>query len=122
MRGTQARDVSDLTGSTAVPGNGIARKVVFRPVLRICRPKPTEKGRSFFTMSRSIYVRTSSRALVEGKAYVVYGIRCEDGQDIVPDISTHPELVERMVEALNRCEVSPVHFREVLEDLLALYL
>lgn len=112
--------MSDLTGSTAVPGNGTARKVGFRPVLRICRPKLIEKGK-VVNMSRAIYVRTSNRALIEGTEYTVYGIRCADGQEHIPDISTRAELVERIVEALNRCEVSPLHFREIVEDLLALY-
>ena len=72
-------------------------------------------------MSRSIYVRTCSRVQIEGNEYTVYGIRCVDGQDEIRDISICPELVERMLEDLNRAEVSPVHFREVIDNLLALY-
>ena len=72
-------------------------------------------------MNRAIYVCISSRARIEGRDYTVYGIRCADGQDSIPDISTQPELVEHMVELLNRNAVSPLHFREVVADLLALY-
>ena len=39
--------------------------------------------------------------------------------DELTDISIDRSLVRRMAETLTRCEVSIVHFREVVEDLLA---
>lgn len=39
--------------------------------------------------------------------------------DELTDISIDQSLVRHMAETLTRCEVSIVHFREVVEDLLA---
>ncbi len=39
--------------------------------------------------------------------------------DELTDISIDRSLVRHMAETLTRCEVSIVHFREVVEDLLA---
>ncbi|MCI8442047.1 MAG: hypothetical protein HFG27_05895 [Provencibacterium sp.] len=72
-------------------------------------------------MSSLIYLRTSSRIQIEGSDYTVYGIVRSDGQECIEDISTCSALVERILEDLNRGEVSPLHFREVLDDLIAKY-
>ena len=39
-------------------------------------------------------------------------------QDIVPNISTDPSFVERIIEALNRLEADPIHLRDLIEDFL----
>ncbi len=54
--------------------------------------------------------------------YRTHGIMVMDGDRIVDeieDVSPDGETVERWVRALNRGEASVLHFREVLEDLMA---
>lgn len=72
-------------------------------------------------MSSSTYLRTSSRIKIEGIEYTVYGIALAGGQDRVDDISTFPGLVEKILNDLNHGGVSPVHFRDVLDNLIAQY-
>ena len=50
-----------------------------------------------------------------------YGIAVEDGRkklDEVNDISIDREKVKKLAETFNELELSLVHFRDVLEDLL----
>ena len=72
-------------------------------------------------MSSLTYMRTSSLVRMEGTEYTVYGISCSNGQDCINDISTRPELVDKILEDLNRGEISPIHFRDILDDLIAKY-
>lgn len=54
--------------------------------------------------------------------YQTHGIMAMDGDRIVDeieDVSLDGETVERWVRALNHGKASLLHFREVLEDLMA---
>lgn len=57
--------------------------------------------------------------------YLTYGLRAwrktEAGGeevDFIPDVTTQPRFAELLAELFNRCQLSPLHFREVLEDML----
>lgn len=66
-------------------------------------------------------MRTSNRIHLEGMEYTVYGIARTDGQDSVADISIRADFVDRILDALNRGEVPAIHFREILDNLIAQY-
>lgn len=69
------------------------------------------------------YVLTEGTAQVggQGEARVCGITAVEDSEalDEIADISADRELVCRMADMLTRCEVSIIHFRDVVEDLLA---
>jgi len=53
----------------------------------------------------------------------IYGVVGLDETDKVvvsiPDVSSKAEVVDRLVDLLNRCEVSRFHAKEVVEDFVA---
>lgn len=51
----------------------------------------------------------------EGEIPVWFGVLCCDGQR-APRLSSDYAEVERLVRALNRNRLSPVHFRDIIED------
>ena len=51
----------------------------------------------------------------EGEVPVLFGVVCRDGQR-APRLSSDYAEVARLVRALNRNRLSPVHFRDVVED------
>jgi len=67
----------------------------------------------------NIYKLTINNITIEGITAKSYGIKCSP-QNTAPvqitDISTDRDKVERLVEIMNRLEVSPVHFEDIIED------
>ncbi|HIY73222.1 DUF6514 family protein [Intestinimonas butyriciproducens] len=51
----------------------------------------------------------------EGEVPVMFGVVCRDGTR-APRLSSDYTEVERLVRALNRNRLSPVHFWDVIED------
>ena len=51
----------------------------------------------------------------EGEVPVMFGVVCRDGPR-APRLSSAYTEVERLVRALNRNRLSPVHFWDVIED------
>ena len=51
----------------------------------------------------------------EGEVPVLFGVVCRDGQR-APRLSSDYAEVARLVRTLNRNRLSPVHFRDVVED------
>ncbi|MGN8969217.1 DUF6514 family protein [Intestinimonas sp. HCP28S3_D6] len=51
----------------------------------------------------------------EGEMPAWFGVVCRDGQR-APRLSSDYAEVDRLVRALNRNRLSPVHFRDVIED------
>lgn len=62
------------------------------------------------------YRRTTSEIKIDGKNYTTYGIA---GDSIaVEDVSTDPEVVDRIVREINKAELQECHLLEVIEDFL----
>lgn len=59
----------------------------------------------------------TSQTNEDGAAYTAYGFRC--GECCVTDFSSVREDAERMLEVLNKNEVSPLHVYDVIEDSFA---
>ena len=57
---------------------------------------------------------------LDGRQYRTYGIRLfYAGTEVsVEDLSLNREVVEELVERCNRLQLSPIHFKDVLEDFL----
>ena len=51
----------------------------------------------------------------EGESPIWFGVACRDGEK-APRLSSDYAEVERLVRALNRNRLSPVHFWDVIED------
>ena len=62
------------------------------------------------------YKMVKSTVALEGAIHTVYGIT--NGEKTIFDISTKMDIVEKLVEILNQYNVSAVHFRDIVEDLL----
>ncbi len=67
------------------------------------------------------YQLVTAEKSLNGQNYVCYGIRliCAGTEVTVEDLSLDREEVEELVALCNRLELSPVHFRDVIEDFLA---
>ena len=73
-----------------------------------------EKDAFGYRVISSLYVS------LEGQAYRGYGVALRAGprELTMEDIFTNAEQAECAARLLNRCRVSPVHLRDVLEDLV----
>ena len=52
--------------------------------------------------------------------YTTYGIKLENENIIIDDVSCERQLVEQLVEDLNECQAEPIHIYDIIEDRLAL--
>lgn len=59
---------------------------------------------------------TEKQTNEDGVSYLAYGLRC--GEFRIADFSSVKEETERLIELMNRNEVSPVHALDVIEDYL----
>ena len=64
-----------------------------------------------------MYELISKRKTVEGKEYIVYGIRY-NGEYCFEDISTNKTAVEELADACNKFSLDPIHLGDVVEDFL----
>ncbi|MBO5287246.1 MAG: hypothetical protein J6B34_03895 [Clostridia bacterium] len=64
-----------------------------------------------------MYQITTKTVLIDGKDVIIYGIK--NDYDEISNISTRLDFVEKLVFTLNAKNVSPTHFRYVVEDLIA---
>lgn len=62
-------------------------------------------------------LQTTNKTNEDGVSYTAYGFTC--GECCVSDFSSVREDAERMLEILNKNEVSPLHVYDVIEDSLA---
>ena len=62
------------------------------------------------------YQIVKSVVKIEGKMHTVYGIT--NGEETIFDVSTKIDVVKKLVDVLNQNNVSDVHFRDIVEDLL----
>ena len=77
-------------------------------------------------MEKTVYGLLCSRLTFPGGVRDTYGIAlCEQsaGECVIlasaVDLTCDRAVAERLVETCNRLDLSPVHFREVIEDFLA---
>ncbi len=58
---------------------------------------------------------------LEEATYTSFGIACECNSEVVvlDDISSDKSYVEKICTTLNKFEVSVLHFRDVVEDIIA---
>jgi len=70
--------------------------------------------------SSAEYELLTTEKTMDGTTYFCYGIRLSyAGTEVcVEDISLDKTAVMELVEKCNRLQLSPIHFREVLEDFL----
>lgn len=70
---------------------------------------------------RAEYELIESRKELEGRNYCCYGVKLRyAGTEVcVEDLSLDRSEVEKLVKLCNELELSPLHFRDVLEDFLA---
>ena len=69
------------------------------------------------------YQLFESRENGEEGPYMSYGIRAVCGEETlasIEDISTDPQALAGLVDRMNSGNLSPVHFRDVIEDFLTL--
>ncbi len=64
-----------------------------------------------------MYKLVSKRETVEGKEYVVYGIKYND-EYCFEDISTDEKPVKELADNCNKFSLDPVHLKDVIEDFL----
>ncbi len=66
------------------------------------------------------YELLTTEKSLDGKRYHCYGVRLYyAGTEVsVEDLSLDKQAVEALVEKCNRLQLSPIHFREVLEDFM----
>lgn len=64
-----------------------------------------------------MYELTSKQKNVEGKEYIVYGIRYNDVY-CFEDISTNQNTVSELADACNKFSLDPIHLGDVVEDFL----
>ena len=66
------------------------------------------------------YTLIKSEKTLEGQQYLCYGIKMlyAGAEVTVEDLSLHREEIEKLVRLCNEQELSPIHFRDVLEDFL----
>lgn len=64
-----------------------------------------------------MYIITQEEKKIEGIVRTTYGIQC-DGM-IIDDVSTNKEKVIRLIDKLNRYELSSCHLRDAVEDFIA---
>ena len=64
-----------------------------------------------------MYEVTEGQYIIEGKEYLVYGIRYDDEHNIA-DISTDRAKVEEMVGLFNSAELAPCHMYDVIYDMI----
>lgn len=50
--------------------------------------------------------------------YIGYGIRDNDSDLLINDITTDKKKLEELVDTMNRLQVSPIHVRDIIEDFL----
>ena len=67
------------------------------------------------------YTLLESQKEMDGKSYYCFGVNLSyAGTEVcVEDLSLHRSEVEKLVKLCNEQELSPLHFRDVLEDFLA---
>lgn len=55
--------------------------------------------------------------------YQSYGVRVTgpDYEDVIHDVSLYEDVVARMTEYFNRHQLSPVHMRDAVEDMLLIF-
>ena len=64
-----------------------------------------------------MYELISKQKIVEGKEYVVYGIKYND-EYCFEDISTNQKPVEELADDCNKFSLDPIHLADVVEDFL----
>lgn len=63
-----------------------------------------------------MYVITQDKKNIDGAVKTTYGIQCE-GMTI-DDVSTNKEEVIRLIDKLNKYELSSCHLHDVIEDFI----
>ncbi len=51
--------------------------------------------------------------------YITYGIEITDENIILDDVSCNKELADKITTILNAYQASIIHFKEIIEDLIA---
>lgn len=76
--------------------------------------------RAMKNKSHAVYELLMTENVLEERSYCCYGIKlCYAGTEVcVEDLSLNKEAVEELIEKCNRLQLSPLHFRDVLEDFL----
>lgn len=71
-------------------------------------------------ISTAVYELLTTVKTMDGKEYHTYGIRLSyAGTEVsVEDLSLDKNAVLQLAERCNRLQLSPIHFKDVLEDFL----
>lgn len=88
----------------------------------------TEKDKTLKVVFEKLTTRLSDLSFCSATSVTVFGIRCyvenEAGAPCeecsLPDISTNEKMVEHLIEQLVENGVTPVHFKDIVEDAVAL--
>ncbi|MCC8122119.1 MAG: DUF6514 family protein [Oscillospiraceae bacterium] len=72
---------------------------------------------------RTCYEIIEGKTVVQGESKAVFGIQCRmqpTGYIIrsIPDISTDKELIRHWITLMNKHDLSPLHFKDVVDDML----
>ena len=63
-----------------------------------------------------MYFLTESKVEVEGKWYTTYGVGFEN--EVIDDISTDKESVQKFIDLINFHKLSPVHIYDAIYDFI----
>ena len=89
-------------------------KIGFRELL--CDPAYS-KGAIMLLYHYYLFMTTVENNEISDRQYDTYGIALEESDDVrIEDISTDEKFVKSLVDLCNECQVSPVHFPEVIQD------
>ena len=56
--------------------------------------------------------------VVENQSHIGYGIGCRADNSAFEDMSTDPIAIKNLINLCNELKLSPMHFKDVVEDFL----